>query len=164
MKRVKKLLVMFLVVSLCLCTLASSVAFAASKVTMIGDTYLRSGAGKGYSIKAVMKKGKVATYQSKYAKDSRGVYWLKVKYGSKIGWVSTRYARLGSSSTYVKATGSANIRLAPKKTSKILGSVKKGTKLIYRKKKVKDSRGVTWYHVTFNGQNGWISSKYSKIL
>ena len=164
MKQMRKLLVLLLIAALCAATFAMPIAAAAQKVTMTGDGFMRSGAGTNYSIKATLKKGKVVTYQNAYAKDSRGVYWLKVKYGSKVGWVSTRYARLGSnSSKKVVATASVNIRLAPKKTAAILGFVNKGTKLTYRGKYVKDSRGVTWYHVYFDGQNGWISSKYSKL-
>lgn len=165
MKQVRKLMVMLLIAALCVAAFAMPIASAAQKVTMTGDGFLRSGAGTGYSIKTAIKKGKTATYLDSYKKDSRGVYWLKVKYGSKTGWVSTRYARLGSnSSKKVQATASVNIRLAPKKTAAILGFVTKGTKLTYRGKYVKDSRGVTWYHVYFDGQNGWISSKYSKLV
>ncbi len=165
MRELRKLMVMLLVVALCAATLAMPIAAAAQKVTMTGNGFLRSGAGTGYAIKATIKKGKTATYLDSYTKDSRGVYWLKVKYGSKTGWVSTRYARLGSnSSKKVQATASVNIRLAPNKTSQILGFVTKGTKLTYRGKYVNDSRGVTWYHVYFDGQNGWISSKYSKLV
>lgn len=165
MKQLRKWMVMLLIAALCAATFAMPIAAAAEKVTMTGDGFMRSGAGTGYSIKATIKKGKTATYLDAYAKDSRGVYWLKVQYAGKTGWVSTRYARLGSNSTKkVQATAMVNIRLAPNKTSQILGYITKGTKLTYRGKYVKDSRGVTWYHVYYNGQNGWISSMYSKLV
>ena len=161
LKQLRKILVALLIAVLCVSTVVTALA---DTVTMTGNGYLRSGAGKGYSIKATIKKGKTATYLNKYKKDSRGVYWLKVKYGSKTGWVSTRYCRLGkTSSKVVKTTGKAHVRLAPKKSAKSLGVVGKGKTLTYRGKKKKDSRGVTWYHVSFNGQNGWISSKYAKL-
>ena len=164
MKQFRKIMVVLLIAMLCVSTIAATVASAATTVTMLGDTYLRSGAGKGYSIKATMKKGKTATYQGSYKKDSRGVYWLKVKFNSKVGWVSTRYAKYGNnSSKVVKTTGKVYIRIAPKKTAQILGYVGKNVTLTYRGIHKKDSRGVTWYQVAFKGQNGWISSKYSKL-
>ena len=165
MKQWRKIMVVFLVAMLCLSTIAVTVASAATKVTMIGDTYLRKGPGKGYGIRAVMKKGKIATYLNSYKKDSRGVYWLKVSYNSKVGWVSTRYAKYGNNSSKdVKTTGKVYIRIAPNKYSKILGSVGKGKYLTYRGVYKYDSRGVKWYQVAYKGQNGWVSSKYSKLV
>ncbi len=165
MKQWRKIMVALLVAMLCVSTIAVTVASAATKVTMLSDTYLRNGAGKGYSIRAVMKKGKTATFLSSYKTDSRGVYWLKVKFNGKTGWVSTRYAKLGKNSTKeVETTGKVHIRIAPKKTSMILGSVGKGVILTYRGYAKYDSRGVKWYQVAYKGQNGWVSSKYAKLI
>ncbi len=64
----------------------------------------------------------------------------------------------------VKATGNANIRKGPSKDDDLMGSVVTGTKLPFLGIAKKDSRGVKWYKVTFNGSKGWISSKYAKII
>ena len=162
MKMLRKFAAMLLVAALLAATFAMP-AFAAKKVTMEGSTHLRKGAGTKYASKLIIAKGEKATYKKKTKKDSRGVYWLKVKYNGTTGWVSTRFAQLGSNSKKVTATGKAFVRLAPKKSAKKLGVVAKGKKLSYRGKTVKDGRGVKWYHVHFNNQNGWISSRYAKL-
>ena len=52
---------------------------------------------------------------------------------------------------------------SPKKTASKLGTAHGGDDLKYRGKMSTDSRGVMWYAVTFNGDSGWVSSKYSYL-
>ena len=92
MKQLRKILVALLIAALCVSSLA--VALAASKVKTTGSVYLRSGAGRDYSSKGVVPKGKSLTYLDETKKDERGVAWYKVKYNGKTGWVSSKYAKL----------------------------------------------------------------------
>ena len=64
---------------------------------------------------------------------------------------------------YVFITGnSVNVRSAPDINARVLGVAHKGAKLRYQGES-KEDVGRTWYLVIFNGENGWISSKYSHI-
>ena len=64
---------------------------------------------------------------------------------------------------HVVITGnSVNVRSAPGTNSRILGVVRKGDKLVYQDvEQIVDDR--PWWLVIYNGQNGWVSSKYSRI-
>lgn len=62
----------------------------------------------------------------------------------------------------VIATGDVNVRSAPGITSKILGVLKKGNTAHYQgEKSAVDERD--WYLIDFENQNGWVSSKYSRV-
>lgn len=63
---------------------------------------------------------------------------------------------------YVVTTGNVNVRSAPDINARVLGVAHKGDKLRYQNESKEDT-GRTWYLVIFNGENGWISSKYSHI-
>lgn len=157
-----------LVLTLCMSVFAVT-AIAEQYVKIKGDCNLRTGPGLGYSVRTSVPAGKKLTYLGSRKKDGRDVTWYKVKYNGKTGWVSSRLSSLSSSggsssSGKVKTTGSVYIRSSASRSGKILGSVKAGTKLTYRGKSSKDSRGVRWYAVKFNGQNGWVSSRYSYLM
>ena len=64
----------------------------------------------------------------------------------------------------VEITGaSVNVRSAPNTGGKVLGTVHKGDKLPYQG--VTDSSsGRDWYLVEYHNQNGWVSSKYAKVV
>ena len=68
----------------------------------------------------------------------------------------------GGSGNFVKATGDVYVRTKPDKESKALGILSAGTTVSYLGSTKKDSRGVAWYKVNYNGNVGWVSSKYSK--
>ena len=175
MKRFNKFMAALLVLTLVLSTFAVTGAMAAQKVRITGSCHLRRGPGLGYSSRCTVPKGANVTYLGSRKKDSRGVAWLKVKYNGRTGWVSTRYATLKSSSSSsshhsssyssgrVRTTGSVHIRTSPSLHGKVLGSVGSGSRLKYRGKTSRDSRGVKWYAVTFNGRNGWVSSRYAYL-
>ena len=60
----------------------------------------------------------------------------------------------------VKTTGNVNMRTGAGLQYKIIRTISKGTSLNYDKT-AKDGRGVMWYHVTYNGKTGWVSSRYA---
>ena len=64
----------------------------------------------------------------------------------------------------VKITGgSVNVRSAPGTNSRILGVVHRDDKLPFGGEE-REHDGRPWYLVEYNGQNGWVSSKYAKVV
>ena len=63
----------------------------------------------------------------------------------------------------VEATADVYVRSAPGKDNRELGVLKQGGTALYQGEKsaVADR---DWYLVEFEGQNGWVSSKYSKVV
>lgn len=70
----------------------------------------------------------------------------------------------GESGEKVKATGDVFVRKHASKESEDIGVLYNGKTAPYLGEKKKDSRGVYFYKISFNGKNGWVSSKYSKII
>lgn len=64
----------------------------------------------------------------------------------------------------VKITGgSVNIRSAPGTDSKVLGVAHKGDEYPYQEEK-REVDGREWYLIEFQNKNGWVSSKYAKLV
>ena len=86
-----------------------------------------------------------------------------MKYGIKIIAAALLIAlclpvfALAASTT---TTGSEHIRSGAGLGYVSLGTVPSGKTLNYDNTAT-DARGVKWYHVTYNGVTGWISSKYA---
>jgi uncharacterized protein YraI len=81
--------------------------------------------------------------------------------------VSAKYATLsgGSSSGGDKVVTTGNVWMrkgAGLGYAKII-AVPEGTTVTYLGKSSTDNRGVKWYNVKYDGKEGWLSSKYSKI-
>lgn len=134
-----------------------------SFVTATGSVNVRSGAGTGYDVLAVMRKDDTAAYLNVSA-DSRGITWYKVNYGGVTGWVSAKHSILGDGSYgSVEATGDAHLRVGPGLTYNSLAIIKAGKVATYLGETSVDSRGVTWYKVEFEGYTGWISSRYGTL-
>lgn len=66
---------------------------------------------------------------------------------------------------HVRVTGGlVNVRSAPgTKNTRILGTVRKGEELLYQGL-TSDVDGTDWHLVEFEGQNGWISGKFSEVI
>ena len=62
----------------------------------------------------------------------------------------------------IVATGTVKIRRGPGLDFGVIGYLSKGDSLTYDGASEKDSRGVKWYRVKYNGGYGWVSSRYSK--
>lgn len=120
-----------------------------------------------------MEKGETATYLKETSVDDRGVIWYKVKFEGYTGWVSSKYASLNSTGStssevdkygsYVVSTAKTNVRKNPNLNGKILTSMAKNDTATYTGSTSYDDRGVAWYSVKFDGYNGWVSSKYTKL-
>ena len=65
--------------------------------------------------------------------------------------------------SYVRTTGSVNLRKGPGLGYGKVYAVPRGTKLEYLGKKSTDSRGVVWYKVRYRGSSLWVSSRYSSL-
>ena len=130
---------------------------------------VRSGAGTGYSRIGSLSKG--ATFVvTGTAKDSSGVTWYKFNYGSKTGYVSSKYVNIKqptvtpvyNTNGTVSAGGSTlYVRSGPGTGYSKLGYLTSG-KTFTINGKAQDSSGVWWYTLSFNGKTGYVSSKYVK--
>lgn len=162
MKRIAALLlVLGVIVSLCGSALAANYTCYTT-----GKCNLRRGPGTNFSSKKTLKKG-VELVASEGEYDDRGILWVHVvgSYGS--GWVCTTNLKKEKKVpvTYmVKAVdGSTVIRSIPSTDGRKLGTLSKGKSGTYLQLRAKDSRGVTWYRITYKGVKGWVSSRYTEI-
>ena len=70
-----------------------------------------------------------------------------------------------SSGRRVKAvSGDTYVRKHPDKDAADIGVLYQGDSAAYLEQKDWDERDVVWYKVSFHGKNGWVSSKYTKIV
>lgn len=60
--------------------------------------------------------------------------------------------------------GSANVRSGPGLDYESVGSLKEGRVATYLGESSTDARGVAWHHINFEGLDGWVSSKYGKLI
>lgn len=128
--------------------------------------------------------GTIVSCTGTAAKTSGGSVWYQVKYNGTTGWIYSAYAEKYSSSSsdsssqsnstvvstydidgkYVKVVGgSVNIRSKAGTSYKVVGSMPSGAYGTCLGTAAKDTRGVVWYKVKYNGVTGWVSSRYSKI-
>lgn len=73
------------------------------------------------------------------------------------------FCSVAFAASYVYFTGHTNVRSGPGLGYSSLGQVNSGSTLPYLSDSSTDSRGVTWYKVSFSGSSGWVSSKYSSL-
>ncbi len=134
------------------------------KVTTTGDVHLRSGPDRDYASRCVVPKGTALSYD-RTEQDERGVIWYRVRYDGKTGWVSSMYARQGGGSSAksdrIRTTGSVHLRSGPGLDYASKGTIDEGVTLTYDRTS-KDERGVVWYHVSYNGKAGWVSSRFAE--
>lgn len=140
-----------------------------------GPLNVRKGPGTKYGKLGSMKKGRSFTITGK-AKDSSGVWWYRLKYDGKTGYVSSKYVKTSSSSSSssIKVTkinkkakvnissGTLTVRKGPGTKYTSIGSLKKG-KTFTATGQAKDASGTLWYRLTYNKKTGYVSSKYVKL-
>ncbi len=149
---------------------------ASGKIYGVGKSNIRTKPSLNGKILGTFPKGAEGTHvDKKTSVDSRGVTWYKVKYNGMTGWVSSAYTTTvkggkgsknsesvsGSKKVYA-SDGKSNIRKSPDKESTILGTFPEGAEAKYYGAQ-KDSRGVSWYKIKYNGITGWVSSKYTTL-
>ena len=138
---------------------------------------LRSGPGASYDDIGTLARGEQVPYISS-STDGDGNVWYQVQYYSYgTGWVSAIYSEVvyGTSSgvadtttnvagSYVKATnGKSNLRTGPGLGYADIGTIQNGETATYLGSYATDERGVVWYQVRFEGQTGWVSSRYTTL-
>ena len=138
--------------------------------TAEGSVNVRKSPSKDAASLGTVSSGKYLDFLGKGSTDSRGVRWYKVDYNGKTGWVSSKYCVVTKTKDgtggddFVKTTGSVNLRKGPGLDYGTVASVKAGKKLDYLGTSKKDSRGVRWYKVEYNGKTCWVSSKHSTLI
>lgn len=73
------------------------------------------------------------------------------------------FCTVAFAASYVYFTGHTNVRSGPGLGYSSIGQINSGSTLAYLGDSSTDSRGVTWYKVSFSGSTGWVSSKYSSL-
>lgn len=77
---------------------------------------------------------------------------------------ATEKALIATTSGHVLITGgSVNVRSAPGTSSRDIGTVHKGDILIYQGV-TEEADGRPWYLVVYDNANGWVSSKYARLI
>ena len=176
-KWMKRILALAIVAALsmgCFAALASK--DAAKYVYASGQVNVRSGPGLGYGSIGTMYEGERRLFLEKTSVDDRGVTWYQVQYNSsRTGWVSSVYSDIiagadddwnwdDSTDSYVKATGGqSNLRSGPGLGYEDIGTMHLGDTAEYLGDQSVDGRGVTWYYVEFDGEIGWVSSRYTTL-
>ena len=175
----KKFIAMLLLVAI----LAVSTA-ALANVKFTGSCYVYKHEGYGKT-STVIHKGSIL--KDKY----HGKYWTKVDLGDGTsGWVRSKYVTstsqkvsgpfygaggqgkstekgketTGVSGSKIKATGRVHVRSGASLDSTVLGTLYPGETLKFTGATKKDSRGVKFYKVSYDGKTAWVSSGYSEIV
>ena len=161
-------------VSLCLLLAAALLmllggAALAATVGFSGDCNVRSKPNVNAKSLGVVNSRTTLDYMYESSIDSRGVMWFKVRYNGGAGWVSEKYSYVDDDEgrdeyMWVQVYGDSNVRSAPDLNAKKLGVVYRGMSLDYLFSTFRDDRGVDWYRVSYNGQEGWISSAYTELF
>ena len=148
---------------------------AASDVRVVkleGDSYLRKEPNRTGKSMGVLKKGEYVTWFGSKELDERGVAWYDVYHETLgTGWVSSKYTKIVSGTEaqirigYVYADGGkSNLRKAPNLNGKIIATFNKGDTAVYMGEDSWDERGVQWYKISYKGNTGWVSSKYTSLI
>lgn len=140
---------------------ASSIMLHTGMTTAFADTEYRTITSDSVNFRS----GPSTSYSSigKFNKDDKVEYlgesgsWIKVKYSSKTGYVYGNYVGKDTSSTtttkYVN-TSSLNVRSGASTSYSVIGKLSKGSKV----EVISTSNG--WSKIKYNGQTGYVSSKY----
>ncbi|OCA86966.1 SH3 domain-containing protein [Bacillus sp. FJAT-27986] len=129
---------------------------------------LRSKASTNGKILKTIPKGKTLTYISTSGS------WIKVKYQTTTGWVSSDYVKkinekakvepaavvksavVTSSSSAYTTKANLNLRSSASTKGAILTTIPKGKSVTYV------SKSGSWFKVKYGGKTGWVSSSYLK--
>ena len=146
---------------------------SSTKQYVIGDTgksNVHTGPGLSYKVIGVLRVDDSARFLDKTSVDNRGVVWYKISWKGEDAWVSSKYTRLGRKSspspegtTVVAEDGNTNVRTGPGLKYKSFDIMYEGDEADYLGKSSTDSRGVVWYKISWYGDVGWVSSRYTYL-
>ena len=164
--------------------LLSGLALADSVVGENGDSWVRSGPGRGYTKLTTLEEGESCEFLGSTSTDERGVIWYRVRCGDVDGWVSSRYTVLvgstgdwsdgwgddggyweGEDTRYVRATGGVvNVRSGPGVSYESVGELARGECLTYLNETRYDAGGQAWYKAQYYSYGEvWVSAVYSEL-
>ncbi len=140
-------------------------------VRATGTVNVRSGPGLSYDSINTLHEGEEVPYLGNSSYDSRGVLWYQIQdYSYGTYWVSSTYAELvggtvitTTGSTVYASGGSSNIRSGPAITYSKVAILSEGEYATYLGSSSTDERGVVWYYVSYAGETGWVSSRYTTL-
>ena len=149
----------------------TNVSITKTETVKVNASNVRMRKGATTSSKVIVKlaKNTKITRLEKKVAYKNGYYWDKVKLSNgTIGYVATNYLSSIKTSNSTETTKTVkvnknNVRLRKSATisSKILKTLKKGTKVTVLQKKIKYKNGYYWDKVKLsNGTVGYIASKY----
>jgi len=132
---------------------------------------VRKSATTSSSIVATLAKNTVVTRLEKKVAYKNGYYWDKVQLANgTIGYMATNYlssitTSVATNTNTIKTAkinaSKVNVRKSATTSSKILSTLKKGTKVTILQKKIAYKNGYYWDKVKLsNGTIGYIASKY----
>ena len=135
---------------------------AATKFKTTAKLNMRSTYSTKGKVLVTIPKNKILSSAEKYGS------WYKVKYGSKTGWVSGSYMK-----EYYQYTTTKTAYLSTKKTSSLHSTPDTKKAKVYSipnnnvftsTQKIVNSKGETWYRVSYKGKNYYIiSSLVNKV-
>lgn len=64
----------------------------------------------------------------------------------------------------LRTTGDVNIRTGPGMEYAIVGMIRANSNASYQGESRTDERGVVWYRIAWDGNEGWVSSKYAELM
>ena len=70
----------------------------------------------------------------------------------------------GSGRRVKAVSGDTYVRKHPDRDAAEFGVLYQGNSVPYLEEKQWDDRDVVWYKISFHGHNGWVSSRYTKIV
>lgn len=174
MKRIS--LLISIIIMICLLICGTYAAYADTYSTyktgeITGTVNIRTGTSSEYKILGKGYKNDLITLKGeKTGKD--GTKWYRITYDGKAAYVSSKYVKKVNTLPYTiytpakngKVTGSAGIvRTNSSTSSTILGKMHKYDYFKIKGYK-KSSGGTTWYRVSYNGKDGYVSSKTTKTV
>ena len=114
----------------------------------------RNGAGTSYSVIKVLNKGDKVEVIS----ESNG--WSKVKYDSRLGYVSSKYIDKTNESYTIKevSTNNLNVRTGPGTSYAVIGKLNTGSKV----EVISESNG--WSKIKYSNKTAYVSSGYLRVV
>ncbi|RFU65082.1 N-acetylmuramoyl-L-alanine amidase [Peribacillus glennii] len=150
MKKTHQLVLVTVILMLALSIMpSSSEAATIQKKVNVDVLNMRSGQGTSYKVIYQLKKGQTVNVTQQ--QDG----WSKVTYGTRTGWVASKYLSHITWKGYVNAS-SLNLRKSPSTASTVLAKLSKGTFVNV------EQQGTSWLKVYVPTKNirGWVSSTY----
>ncbi len=153
----------FLAALLLIVMLFTGNALAGGYVEVGATVHVRSGPGLNYEDIGTAHESNILMYLDESATDSRGVVWYCVDFDGEEGWVSSKYTVLFGDIYVYAVEGRSFIRKNPDLEAKQLAILYEGESAEYLGRTSVDERGVAWYKVEYDGEIGWVSSKYTVL-